>query len=687
MPRLLPLLLFFLLGTSCLHAQEEDADVILRPILEDLLDQADEAVDYTALEEDLRYYLHHPLNLNYLTRGDLQELHFLSPYEIEALLQYREEYGPFLYEYELQAVAGLEIRTIGRLLYFVELGREGRPQPLSATDFYATGQHQLLLRTTRYAEQLSGYDGEGSDYLGSPWSTRARYLYRLGRTVSFGFTAEKDAGEEFFQGSQPHGFDFYSAHFFLHRPKGWLKTVAVGDYQLQAGQGLVLWSGLAFSRSPGVASAARSSRGLLPYRSANENLFFRGTAATVGWKGGELTAFFSHKKTDANILEPDTVDAGIAAASVSSINYTGYHRTVGELADKDVLSETAAGVTATQQLGRLTLGGTLLGTRYGSEIEPQPEPYRYFHFQGQTAVNASGFYSVLFRNFYFFGEAAVSSPELRLAQVHGVLANLADGAEMSVVFRKYDPGYFAPFANPFGESSSAGNETGLYVGGRFRLARGWYASAYADYFRFPWLRYRVNAPSAGYEYLAQVEYEIRKKLLMYVRYREEVKSWNTQLEGSPQYALQDHHRRGLRYHIAYTVSDAWQLNTRMEASWFQAGNEEPETGLLAFQDVIWQPLEGPLTLKGRFTLFDVESYNARIYAYEHDVLYGFSIPFFQDEGMRWYLLAKWEVSRKISFWARVARTRVLDRETLGSGLNETAVPHQTQLRAQVMIRW
>ena len=59
------------------------------------------------------------------------------------------------------------------------------------------------------------------------------------------FTGEKDAGEEFFQGSQKNGFDFYSAHLFV-QGFGTIKQLAIGDFQAQFGQGLTFWSGLAF---------------------------------------------------------------------------------------------------------------------------------------------------------------------------------------------------------------------------------------------------------------------------------------------------------------------------------------------------------------------------------------------------------------------------------------------------------
>ena len=114
-----------------------------------------------------------------------------------------------------------------------------------------------------------------SRYLGDRNRIYTRYKYNYGNHISFGITAEKDAGEEFFKGSQPNGFDFYSAHFFL-RNQGKIKQLAIGDYQAQFGQGLTFWSGLAFGKSADIMLVKRSAVGLKPYTSADENLFMRG---------------------------------------------------------------------------------------------------------------------------------------------------------------------------------------------------------------------------------------------------------------------------------------------------------------------------------------------------------------------------------------------------------------------------
>ena len=90
------------------------------------------------------------------------------------------------------------------------------------------------------------YDGD-IQYLGN--SHRTYFKYQLkSNYLQAGFTAEKDAGENFLGSNQPYGFDFYSAHIQAKKI-GQIKNVIIGDYQMNFGQGLVMQSGMSFGKS------------------------------------------------------------------------------------------------------------------------------------------------------------------------------------------------------------------------------------------------------------------------------------------------------------------------------------------------------------------------------------------------------------------------------------------------------
>jgi DNA uptake protein ComE-like DNA-binding protein len=105
-----------------------------RGLLENDTSASDPSVESSAQQygEDLEYLSDHPLDLNTATRQDLQDLHLLHDLQIDQLLNYRDQYGPFLNIYELQAVPGLDLPDIRSLLHYtsIKAGPDTRYTPL-----------------------------------------------------------------------------------------------------------------------------------------------------------------------------------------------------------------------------------------------------------------------------------------------------------------------------------------------------------------------------------------------------------------------------------------------------------------------------------------------------------------------------------------------------------------------------
>ena len=68
--------------------------------------------------------------------------------------------------------------------------------------------------------------------------------------------------------------------------------------------------------------------------------------------------------------------------------------------------------------------------------------------------------------------------------------------------------------------------------------------------------------------------------------------------------------------------------------------------------------------------FETDSYNSRMYAYEDDILYSFSIPVFYGKGYRYYFNIKYDINKKLSFWMRWSQTIYKDQNTIGTGLDQ-----------------
>jgi hypothetical protein len=114
-------------------------------------------------------------------------------------------------------------------------------------------------------------------------------------------------------------------------------------------------------------------------------------------------------------------------------------------------------------------------------------------------------------------------------------------------------------------------------------------------------------------------------------------------------------------------------------------NRETELGYMVLHDIVYQPLSKPVSFSFRYALFDTDGFNTRIYAYENDVLYSFSIPAYSEKGSRTYLTVKYNLTRKIDLWFRYAQFFYANRNSTGTGLTEVEGPIRSDFRIQARI--
>jgi hypothetical protein len=654
-------------------------------------------VPYEDLYGTLLNLYQSPLNLNTASPEELRALPLLGEKQVVALLKYRQANGPLLSLYELQAVPDWEVRTIERVAPFVTVAN---PSPNSARGplwqrIKREENNAVLLRYERVLQQRKGYSAVDTSqgrptlrYLGSPDAVALRYRVSHAHDFSLGLTVEKDAGEPLAwrPGQNQFGPDFLSAHFVLHE-QGRLKTLALGDYQLQFGQGLLLSSGLAAGKgAETITNLRRASLGVRPYAALLENTFFRGAAATYRltpcW---EVTAFASRKNIDANArLATDSL-AQFDEFS-SSLLLTGLHRTATEIANRQRLSETVGGshLGYLSADGNLALGFTALGTHYGMAFQKREEPYNRFEFSGQNNLALGAHYSYGWRNLLLFGESGQSSGG-SLGTVNGLLASLGPSVDAAVLVRHYDAGFHTFYGNALGENTRNINESGFYVGLKVRPLARWEVSMYFDQFRFPWLRYRVSAPSHGQDALLRVAFMPTKTSLLYAQYRARLKPLDlpTSLTGRPVPLPGQQLRHSLLLYCDVQPTAQLGLRTRLQATYLRADdNLAWRRGYVLSQDVTVQ-LARRLSLAARYAVFDTDDYDTRQYIFEQDVLYAVSVPALYGQGTRAYAIAQATFNKHFTLWLRYADTRYRHQNTIGSGLEQIEGNARSEVTAQV----
>ena len=667
------MLCFMLFWTQTFEAQnnKDNIDQMIADIFEQYTAEGNENIDFEFFYEKLHELALNPLNLNVATKQQMDDLLFLSDMQIENTIQYIYSYGPLNTIYELQLIDGLDMTDIRNMLPFVCVGqRNTTVSKIYKADLWRYGRHTLLYRLDRGVEIKAGYSigNEGTTaYLGSPFYNSLKYQFRFKDRISLGVTMEKDAGEQFLDSGNA-GYDFYS-FYAQFNDFGKFETVVLGDYKADFGLGLVLSSGFSLGKSSSVLNVLPHNSGLKKFSSSNENNFMRGVGAT--FKTGKFmnSVFYSNKM----------VDADTTFNTFASFYSTGLHRTSEELNKKNTVNHQVFGLNTTVTFNHFQLGFSFVHTLLDHRFIPDSSAYNQFLFRGNKQTTAGLYYRFRLNKLNLFGETATTG-HLSMATIHGVSFSPVSQVSLVALMRYFTPRYDTFYANTFSENSEVNNEQGFYLGAEVRPFKKWKVSAYVDSYRFPWLKYGVDAPSLGQDYLLQIDYAARRDWSMFWRFKYEEKQISENDETTPLYGLNTERKASVRYQMVYIVGNFTFKNT-LEASYYNQSLSDQYYGFNALQDASYKFKKLPLQIDFRYQLFDAPNYNNRFYTYEKDVLYAFSVPMYYGQGVRYYLNLKYELSRNLSCWFKLSQTTYADlRETISTGNEQILGNRKTDLR-------
>lgn len=683
------LLFLFLIGFGSIVFSQERNEIIQQRV-EFIAEQSEsEELDLTNIFDQLNYFYDNPINLNNTGPDELRSLGLLTEVQITDLLLHIERFGKFISIYELQSLKYWDLNTISLVRPFVKVDDRIDNLHISWKEAVTNGKIEWYTRYQRTPERKKGYTPVSDSILNNSngyyhgnadkYYTRFRYTYRT--NISLGITAEKDPGEEFFKGSQKNGFDYYSFHGFYKGGK-YIRAVAAGDYQIQIGQGLNTWSGYAFGKSADIFSSKKAANLLRPYTSVDENRFFRGGAAILGYKKWNLLTFYSHKKIDGTGINDSLTDD---LEFVTTIDLSGLHRTTSEIAKKNKLSEQVVGNYFSYNSTRFNAGVAVVNQQYSQVLQKDTLPYNLFAFRGKNTTAVSGDYNFVLRNFNFFGEVSYSTHSKSFAQLHGLMAILDPNVSLSVIYRNYSKGYYSFYNNGFSEGSNTQNESGLFSGIKVKLAPAWSVSSYVDFFRFPWLKYQVDAPSKGYEFLIQPTYRPNKVFELYARFRQQVRQKNSRDSDGSITPLEDVVQNNYRLNLSYKVLESFTWKSRLEYVTINRKSNAPEDGWIFTQDLLFKPKKLPLDVTLRYALFDTDSYDTRIYTFENNALYVFSIPAYYYQGSRAYALVRFSFLRHCDLWIRYGMYLYSNKTVISSGPEEIKGSKKSDITVQLRI--
>jgi hypothetical protein len=413
-------------------------------------------------------------------------------------------------------------------------------------------------------------------------------------------------------------------------------------------------------------------------------------AATVRIKPVEVSGFASYHPRDATINSFDTT--GSVVETITSLSTSGYHRTGAELSKRNTLTELVCGGNASfsmapgQQVG-FKIGLTGIYYRYSASLSPKIYTYNQFGFRGRDNANTGIDVQLRYHGIYFFGEAG-RSLNTGTAWLAGVFFAPDPVIGITLICRNYGTGYQDLFSNAFGQNSLNSNEKGIYTAVNAAIHPKVTVSGYIDIFSFPWLKYRVDSPVRGLEFGTMLGWQASRDMMISLRlYQKNTRMNGSAAPGQNMHTLTDFLCRSYRFSMEWSASAGIHLKTRVEVKETGVPDAAHQTGYLVYQEAQVKISRWVEALHLRITLFDIPAYESRIYVYEPEVLYGYSVPAYQGQGMHSSLVTKIAVSRHLDLWIRGAITCYTDRQTVGTGNDMTEGNVRGELTGQVLVRF
>jgi hypothetical protein len=635
--------------------------------ISNIIQQGDEAENQNYYDL-LLYYFDNPLDLNTSSTDELRQLGLFSTEQIAQIQSHIKSTGKFLGVYELQVLSSFTPQDIKNIMPFITIS-ENIPIGKVVSGLLGGNTNYATLGYSRVSQLAKGYRNQA--YLGSPDRMQLRLRLRNPGHLSVGFSAQKDPGEAWLNGNPIPTPDYLSGHIYLEN-QGRLKQLVLGDYKMQFGQGLLLGSGFMIGKNvETVTSVKQSTLGIMPYTSITESNYFRGGGLTLELsKALQVSMFYSNQYLDA------TISSGGITNAVSSIRSSGLHRTRSEINARDQLHEQAWGSALTFEVERFSTGVLLVNTQFDKPIIPQSRDYNKYRFTGRNLLNYSWFGQYNAGSFVFFSEVA-KSQDAGMAINAGVIGSISKYVSLSLLYRSFDKDFQSLYGLPFAERSSIGNEKGFYWGIKVHPISKLTISAYYDMYQFPWITSTTAAPTKGMDYLVRLEYDINESARMFVQARNEkaqVKELNSNIFTNQPINL-------LKTIVSFDYNLEHPITFRTRAQYNRFTEKSTANGWLMYQDINYTSMK--LGFTGRILIFDTDSYDARQYTYEKDMLFTFNTTVFNGKGLKYYLIMKYKPTRGLSLRLKWAYIEYADRQEIGSGNDLILDNHKTQITGQL----
>jgi hypothetical protein len=604
--------------------QETKLSEAIVSIAEELASDDSDPEAASTFIEKLNELAENPIKLNSSEEVEIARLFFLSDFQVKVLADYAHTSGRILSVYELVNIPGFDKETVELMVPFITLD-------------YKTniGKDTTIWRNTSVTNLSIRSGNDDTTTSGSPWRILTKYKFTASG-LSGGFTAEKDPGEKFLSGDPPLP-DFLSG-YISYNGSGVIRRIVTGDYSARFGLGTNINTGIRTGLSLTAPGYMSSRDEIKPYTSTDENNFFRGMAAEFSFKNLGMNLFYSNNYSDATLSSV----SGFSKDIIENFYLAGIHNTPSLLLKKDAVSDMVYGMNLSYNFANARIGFTWSGERFSLPVNPAgSDPADLFSFAGDRNNLCTVSYNALIKRILLYGELSINENK-NAAFVQGLSLRPSDRLTINFLIRNYTAGFVSFHGYGPGSNKTGSNEQGITANFNFEAAKHLFISGGCDMQQFRWLKYRCSAPSWGMRQELRVRFLPTEKLTFDASYNYRYSmADNSETSGIPEQNLLI--TKSIKGSVRFSIYENLTLGTRID---YKLVDLSGSRGFLLMQDINYRLRSLPVSFWLRYGVFDTDNYESRIYTWENDLLYSFSIPSLYGKGNRTYLMTSWKISEK-----------------------------------------
>lgn len=638
--------------------------------LESIMQDGDfSEAQYEEMYEGLLDMQRNKININHTTREELEALPFLNSQQVMDIMEYIDRTHSLKSLTELMSIESIDYQTRQLLYEFLYVGESEKEHFPSLADILHKGRNELSLYGKIPTYKRAGDASDGA-YLGYPYKFWTRYSFDCYKHVRLGFIAAQDAGEPFFTKSNKQGFDQYSGYLMLSGI-GRVEALVVGRYSMSAGMGVVMNTGFSIGKTSVLQNMGRQRNVLRPHTSASESGYLQGAAATVRLTENiHVTPFLSYRKVDATLNKDGTV---------STLLYSGYHRTTSEIKKKHNTSMSAAGMNVAWDCSDFSLGATAVYTHISRPLNPNKnQVYKKIYPEGSDFMNVGVNYSWQHYPFSVNGEMAVNG-DGAVAMVNSLGYYVSDYVDITGIYRFYSFKYNSLYANAFSEGGKVQNESGAYLGINWHPHYGLDFTAYTDFAYFAWPRYGASQSSYACDNVVSASWKTGDWHFS-GRYRLHLRQKNG--TSSSVLEWQTEHRTRM---AAEWTDGTWTSKSQIDVASASSPSSSASNGYMITENIGYSDDKWSIYAGGKY--FHTDNYDSRLYAYERAIPHTFSYPAYYGHGIRYSLVADWKPTASLQFTAKAGVTDYFDRSTIGSSYQQINASSACDIELAMRLRW